>query len=149
MQRISLMIITINKIEKDIVKFSSEYGEAYGRWKDNLPPSLNKYGVELDYGGILNISQLKLSDIQIPRIKINEDFIEIIGKVIDVEEKCLTVQIGDSIIEFEICNDKKLQEINGKFIKINLPYINIYNENLIQLYIKWQIYLVKDEKNMK
>lgn len=125
------MIITINKIEKDIVKFSSEYGEAYGRWKDNLPPSLNKYGVELDYGGILNISQLKLSDIQIPRIKINEDFIEIIGKVIDVEEKCLTVQIGDSIIEFEICNDKKLQEINGKFIKINLPYINIYNENLI------------------
>lgn len=120
------MTITINKIEIDIVKFSSEYGEAYGRWKDNLPPSLNKYGVELDYGEILNISQLKLSDMQIPRIKMNKDFIEIIGKVIDVEEKCLTVQIGDSIIEFEICDYSKFKEFNDKCIKINLPYINIY-----------------------
>lgn len=122
------MIITINKIEKNIVKFYSEYGEAYGRWKDNLPPSLNKYGVELDYDEILNISQLKLSDIQIPRIKMNKYFIEIIGKVIDVEEKCLTVQIGDSIIEFDICDYSKLKEMNDKFIKINLPYINMLVE---------------------
>lgn len=122
------MIITINKIEKNIVKFYSEYGEAYGRWKDNIPPSLNKYGVELDYDEILNISQLKLSDIQIPRIKMNKDFIEIIGKVIDVEEKCLTVQIGDSIIEFDICDYSKLKEMNDKFIKINLPYINMLVE---------------------
>ena len=125
------MIITINKIEKNIVKFYSEYGEAYGRWKDNIHPSLNKYGVELDYDEILNISQLKLSDIQIPRIKMNKDFIEIIGKVIDVEEKFLTVQIGDSIIEFDICDYSKLKEMNDKFIKINLPYINIYAEKLL------------------
>lgn len=125
------MIITINKIEKDIVKFSSKYGEAYGIWKDNLTPDLKRYGVELDYDKILHISQLNLTDVQSPRMKMNRDGIEIIGKVIDVQEKCMTFQIGESIIEFEIYNDKKFKEMNDKFIKISLPYINIYNENIL------------------
>ena len=125
------MIITINKIEKDIVKFSSKYGEAYGIWKDNLTPDLKRYGVELDYDKILHISQLNLIDVQSPRMKINRDGIEIIGKVIDVQEKCMTFQIGESIIEFEIYNDKKFKKMNDKFIKISLPYINIYNENIL------------------
>lgn len=125
------MIITINKIEKDIVKFSSKYGEAYGIWKDNLPPDLKRYGVELDYDKILHISQLNLIDVQSPRMKMNRDGIEIIGKVIDVQEKCVTFQIGESIIEFEIYNDKKFKKMNDKFIKISLPYINIYNENIL------------------
>ncbi|MBP3800979.1 MAG: hypothetical protein J6I85_02955 [Clostridia bacterium] len=125
------MIITINKIEKDIVKFSSKYGEAYGIWKDNLTPDLKRYGVELDYDKILHISQLNLTDVQSPRMKMNRDGIEIIGKVIDVQEKCMTFQIGESIIEFEIYNDKKFKKMNDKFIKISLPYINIYNENIL------------------
>ena len=42
------MNIKVLSIQGDRVYFSSKYGDAFGRWKDNYPPKKKSYYVEFN-----------------------------------------------------------------------------------------------------
>ncbi|MBQ3415450.1 MAG: hypothetical protein IJH39_08950 [Clostridia bacterium] len=126
------MIVLINEIEENnIVKFSSKYGNACGIWKDKKNPTLKKYGIEIDYDKKVEVSQIQISDEKVPQIGIVNSYIQIIGEVIDIEDVCMSIRVGDSIIELEVDNNIDLCAIYGKFINIRFPYINLYDEQIL------------------
>ena len=125
------MDIKVLSIQGDWVYFSSKYGDAFGRWKDNFHPEKKRYNVELDYNGVISSSQIRRSDLKCSKIDTKNNFLLFTGKVDEVEEGYLSIRIGDSFINFEIDESIDIKEINESFVTISVDNIYLYYEHVI------------------
>ncbi len=125
------MNIEILSIQKDRVIFSSKYGEAFGRWKDNYQPEKKSYNVELDYNGVISSSHICRSDLKCSKIGVKNNILLFTGRVDECEKGYLSIQIGDSFINFEIDETVDIKEINNSFVTITVEIIDLYDEHVI------------------
>lgn len=125
------MIIKILNIQKDTVLFSSKHGDAYGKWKDNLQPKIKDYYVELDYNGIISSSQISISNIKAMSINSKNNNIQLTGKVYEYEENYLSIQIGDSFVNFETDTSIDIKKLKDSYVTISIDSIDLYDEHVI------------------
>ena len=125
------MDIEVLSIQKDRVYFSSNYGDAFGRWKDNYQPKIKSYTVELDYDGVISSSPICRSDIRCSKIDAQDNILLLTGKVDECEAGYLSIKIGDSFINFEIDESIDIKEINNSFVTISVDIIDLYDEHVI------------------
>ncbi|MGI2298152.1 hypothetical protein [Paenibacillus sp. GXUN7292] len=122
-------IIEINNIDDKIkVTFLSELGEGLGYWQGTNPEINNTYFVELDIQETLvfgnNISKI----LNHPNsILISDEITTIIGKIEFIEDNCIILRIGKSIIIIEV---DKLQEFNqGETVLITTERLLLIDMN--------------------
>lgn len=125
------MDIKVLSIQGDRVYFSSKYGDAFGRWKDNYQPEKKSYNVELDFDGVISSSQICRSNMKCSKIDMKNNFLLFTGRVDECEEGYLSIQMGDSFISFEIDESIDIKEINNSFVTISVDIIDLYDEHII------------------
>ena len=125
------MDIKVISIQGDRVCFSSKYGEAFGRWKDNYQPKKKSYNVELDYNGVISSSQICRTNMKFSKIDVKNNYLLFTGKVDECEVGYLSIQMGDSFISFEVDESIDIEEIRNSFVTISVDMIDLYDEHII------------------
>ena len=124
------MIVEINKINNDVVHFSSKYGSAFGKWRSSEIPYIKKYGVEFDFDGIITNDNISFCDRKY-EINSNNNKIELSGKIVEIDKETLLLYIGDTILLFTISVECSKKYKQNDYVCITVPSIDLYNENLI------------------
>ena len=128
------MKIKIKSIYDRKVEFETEYGSAIGIWKDETPPEMKEYIVELDIRKLIKYSDINVSNIDEPRIELVSKGILITALLLEYDfDGCATLKLGDSLLEVETIYSPNFISMCGHYVLFLVSDIDIYDEHIFWL----------------
>lgn len=126
------MKITIDKItNKNVVHFSSPYGECLGVWSAGTPKKGDHY-VELDVSQIEDSSLIQKTDDSSPALTCENNTIFLRGLLEDYEDDgFLTLKLGDTCLCVETPYDPRVEQLKGQFVTITADCLYLYDGKLL------------------
>ncbi|MDW8803206.1 hypothetical protein P8V03_18930 [Clostridium sp. A1-XYC3] len=127
--KISIRCIRKNTHGELEVVFFSEYGECVGIWHGN-EPKLKDYFVEIDIPS--PITEIKVVNEKKHCMQLKDRKVRISGIFESYDDDgYATLRLKDSIVCFETNYNENLVNMLGKFVEVNVDYIDIYDEMVI------------------
>ena len=126
------MKITIDQItNKNVVHFSSPYGDCLGVWSAGKPQK-GDYYVELDVSQLEDSSVIQKTEDKTPALRCENDVIFLRGLLEDYEEDgFLTLRLDDTCICVETPYDKRVEPLKGQFITLTADCLYLYDGKLL------------------
>ena len=126
------MKITVNKVtNKNVVHFSSLYGDCLGVWSAGTPKK-GEYYVELDVSQIEDSAVIQKTNDNTPALTCEADTIFLRGQLEDYEEDgFLTLKLGDTCLCVETPYEKRIQQLKGQFITLKADCLYLYDGKLL------------------
>jgi hypothetical protein len=126
------MKITVNQItNKNVVHFSSPYGDCLGVWSAGKPKKGDCY-VELDVSQLEDSSAIYRAKVDSPALACENDTIFLRGLLEDYEDDgFLTLKLGDTCICVETPYDERVANLKGEYIALTADCLYLYDGKLL------------------
>lgn len=125
------MEIRVERIlDNNKILFFSEFGKSIGYWCDEFV-SIKKYFVEFDIPDVLDVDNIKKSEIELCSISGNYDGIKIVGLLECYQnDGFATLRMKNNLIFFETVYNNIIKSMVNSYIKIEVNRINLYDIKL-------------------
>ena len=109
------------------VQVKTAIGNFCGTWCSATPIISKKYVVEIDSRTVLNFDDIKISDCSKPSIQGTTTITHIIGLVEEIEENIMFLRLQNTIVMLEVLPNPNFVKYLGKYIKIGISDITLYD----------------------
>ena len=125
------MKIHVDKVDKETVYFTTEYGFGKGIWKVANPILMQDYFVEFDIEKKYCFEDMHIETNGQYQIKLCDNVISFTVLFEAYEENgCATVRIGNSIFEVETDADERFPALLDSYVTLHAEELFIYDEGV-------------------
>ena len=123
------MIIHIDKVVKEQVYFTTEYGQGEGVWQSENKPVEKDYFVEFDIEGLYEFADICKASKKQFQIKMLNGKVNLTLLLLEYDNNgCATFRFGDSLIEMESKFDNRFLLLVNSYVTVCVKRLCLYDE---------------------